>query len=647
MSNAASYPPMPRHGHKPYSLSAANHHDAFAVSHRSLTNPHSRTDGHSIALNGGTSTSSPSSRLSLKQTSQITAKNVMFYRSGDTNYQSFKVAVSKRNFRTFDALLENLSERVPLPFGVRTISTPNGTHGISRLEELEDGKAYICSDRKTVKPLNLSLVPKSRPPWFISKPKTRTRQIASLVRRTDQTSRDSSVPTRYLQVKTPKKIVIVKNGDPTFRHSILLSRRTPQSFNQILDDVAEIFRVKQHKLYTTDGRRVESLQELFLGANVYVLGGKEPFVPMEYRMKRNSNNASKSGSSIENSTKAESAIMPKELKKTKGRWRVTVTTSELPAAGTDSRVFIAVYGVKGNSGPIPLAHNNISTNSESGGKDKSRKLFMSGSEDEFVINVGFIADIKKIRISHDNSGKTSPGWLCEEVVMTDLTTSEVLTFPFNRWLSRDEDDGEICRELPASMKEGAVLPVLRYIVSVTTGDLWNAGTEANVYVTLYGNIADSGARLLQLNGKAKALHKGSTDVFRFEAVDLGQLQRVVIGHDGIGHGAGWFLEKIVVKEDRVGSEEYIFRCGRWLDEGEDDRKIVRELHVEQKLPANSRVRTNAEKAKELELWEQEKWKFQKGNRIMIISKSTGRAIRTRPDGSVDGLGEVSHPFGMP
>nr|XP_039257172.1 lipoxygenase homology domain-containing protein 1-like [Styela clava] len=640
MSGTTSLPIMPRHPGPP-SLSA-NHRDTFSISHRSV-GPHSTISGPPHI--GGTSASTPTSRLSIKDSSQIMAKNVLFYRSGDTNFQSFKVAVTKRNFRTFDSLLENLSEKVSLPFGVRTISTPNGTHGISRLDELEDGKAYICSDRKTVKPLNLNLKRKNRPPWFISKPKTRTRRVPTLARRSSQTSPETSLPPRYQQVKTPKKVVIVKNGDPSFRHIILLSRRTHQNFDQILEDVADIFRIKQHHLYSCEGRKIESLQELFANGNVFVLAGKESFIPMEYRMKRGANAQSKSGSSAENTNAVDSARMPKELKRTKGRWRVTVTTSELPAAGTDSRVLLTVYGAKGNSGAIPLNHNNVTGTSTIVNRDKSKKLFMSGNEDEFVVNVGFISDIRKIRISHDNSGKSSPGWLCEEVILSDLTTGEVMTFPFNRWLSRDEDDGEICRELPATAQNEHSPPVLRYIVSVHTGDLWNAGTEANVYITLYGTLGDSGSRLLQVNGKPKQLHKGSNDVFRFEAVDLGTLQRLVVGHDGAGPGAGWYLERIIVREDRVGSDEYIFHCDRWLDESQDDRKIVREIFVETKA-SHSRLRNHNEKSRELELWDQEKWKFQKGNQIMLISKATGRSIRTKPDGSVDGLGVVSHPFDL-
>lgn len=50
---------------------------------------------------------------------------------------------------------------------------------------------------------------------FYSKPKTRTRVVAQLARRPDAES--FRVPLRLTQVKTPKKIVIVRNGEPNFR----------------------------------------------------------------------------------------------------------------------------------------------------------------------------------------------------------------------------------------------------------------------------------------------------------------------------------------------------------------------------------------------------------------------------------------------
>nr|XP_026691111.1 lipoxygenase homology domain-containing protein 1-like isoform X2 [Ciona intestinalis] len=586
------------------------------------------TNGLTGESSNSGSNRSPSTRTSLKYaSSQATAKNVSFYRSGDNHMQAFKVAITRRNFRTFDSLLESLSDRIPLPFGVRTVSTPHGTHGISRLDEFEDGKSYVCSDKKTVKPLNMKAMQSTRPPWFISKPRTRTRVVAQLVRRPD--AETFRAPQRTNQVKTPKKIIIVRNGEPSFRHSILLSRRTPQSFESILDDIGEVFRIRVQKLYTTDGRRIETLQDLFFGPNTFVAASREAFQPMDYRFKRVaiSDDTKDPNSDLHGNLDKERT--PKELKKTKGRWTVAIATSELPAAGTDARVTITVYGTKGNTGPILL-------------NDKNEPTFRSGNEDEFSVNVGSIGEIRKIRISHDNSG-TSPGWLCESVTLTDQTTGEILQFPCNRWLSRDEDDGEICRELPARWSDKTVLPEITYVVTVTTGNLWNAGTSANVHMTIFGDLGDCGPRLLQHGGKSLPQVKGTTVVFRMQAVSLGTLYRVVIGHDGNTDGDGWFLERIAIKEDRVGSEEWIFPCNRWLDVGEDDGKIIRELYaeVEPKPHLQSRSRSQAEKAKEDMLWDLEKWKFQRGNQIILLSHATHNAIRVRNDAGIDGLGDPS------
>lgn len=39
------------------------------------------------------------------------------------------------------------------------------------------------------------------------------------------------------------------------------------------------------------------------------------------------------------------------------------------------------------------------------------------------------------------------------------------------------------------------------------------------------------------------------DEFLIESVSLGQVRRVRVGHDGRGGGCGWFLDKVMVRED--------------------------------------------------------------------------------------------------
>lgn len=62
------------------------------------------------------------------------------------------------------------------------------------------------------------------------------------------------------------------------------------------------------------------------------------------------------------------------------------------------------------------------------------------------------------------------------------------------------------------------MTVIKYEVAVTTGELWNAGTKANVYLTMYGERGDSGVRqltaerkdLLFLSGQVSSCNSEST-----------------------------------------------------------------------------------------------------------------------------------------
>ena len=71
------------------------------------------------------------------------------------------------------------------------------------------------------------------------------------------------------------------------------------------------------------------------------------------------------------------------------------------------------------------------------------------------------------------------------------------------------------------------------------------------------------------------------DLFVYEGVSVHDLERLVISHKGKGHGAGWFLDRVVVTEMEGDNseQEYIFPCGRWLDDHEDNKAVERELRM--------------------------------------------------------------------
>lgn len=121
-----------------------------------------------------------------------------------------------------------------------------------------------------------------------------------------------------------------------------------------------------------------------------------------------------------------------------------------------------------------------------------------------------------------------------EVVEELREVVETFTFPCNRWLARDEEDGEMVVELLTEDNEdlegewgGGRWVVLRgeilckcarspcvflivnsYEVHVFTGTMWGAGTDANVYITVYGEIGDTGERRLRKSNNLNKFEKG-------------------------------------------------------------------------------------------------------------------------------------------
>jgi hypothetical protein len=245
------------------------------------------------------------------------------------------------------------------------------------------------------------------------------------------------------------------------------------------------------------------------------------------------------------------------------QYKVLVRTGDRRAGGTSARVFMNIIGAEGETGDRPL--------------DSKRSNFSRGAEDEFIIEAVDIGEIQKIRIGHDNKGMT-PGWYFEgaDVINTSVEPPQSWNFKCDRWLARDEDDKQIVREVApfgddmAQPSAGAV----QYTVEVYTGDVRYAGTDANVAIQIFGENGDTGTRQLQNKWK-NDFERGQTDVFTLEAADLGKIERVRIGHDGKGAGAGWFLDKIVVKNPDMTDE--VCDCGRWLDQKEDDGLTEREL----------------------------------------------------------------------
>ena len=79
--------------------------------------------------------------------SEKKARKARFYRNGDRYFKGLVYAISTDRFRSFDALLveltRSLSDNVNLPQGVRTIYTIDGSKKLTSLDELVEGEGAL------------------------------------------------------------------------------------------------------------------------------------------------------------------------------------------------------------------------------------------------------------------------------------------------------------------------------------------------------------------------------------------------------------------------------------------------------------------------------------------------------------------------
>lgn len=124
-------------------------------------------------------------------------------------------------------------------------------------------------------------------------------------------------------------------------------------------------------------------------------------------------------------------------------------------------------------------------------------------------------------------------------------------------------------------KARGLVPV-KYEIIIITGDEKGAGTDANVFITVFGSNGDSGCR--QLRQKFRNLfERGQTDRFLLEMLDMGELLRVRVEHDNTRLSPGWLLDRVEVTNTANGVTT-IFLCGKWLDTTRADGQIFRILY---------------------------------------------------------------------
>lgn len=182
------------------------------------------------------------------------AKRIRFLCNGDKFFKGVVMAVGPERYRSFDSLLEELTralaENINLPSGVRILFTMDGQK-VTNIDELEDGKFYICSssgdqfkkvdyailnnnNSSNTLPRSGKFITKSAPP------------------------RVNKTPTSF--VVRPRIIIVIRNGiRPRKVVRALLNKRNAPSLDQCFSTITDIVKLDTgavRKVYTLNGNQV-------------------------------------------------------------------------------------------------------------------------------------------------------------------------------------------------------------------------------------------------------------------------------------------------------------------------------------------------------------------------------------------------------
>uniref|UniRef100_A0A672YSX1 Serine/threonine-protein kinase DCLK2 n=1 Tax=Sphaeramia orbicularis TaxID=375764 RepID=A0A672YSX1_9TELE len=209
------------------------------------------------------------------------AKKVRFYRNGDRYFNGIVYAISMDRFRTFDALLadltRSLSDNVNLPQGVRTIYTLDGSKRITCIDQLVEGDSYVCSSIEAYKKLDYTK--NVNPNWSVN-----VKAAASSSRGPPSLGSAKANICDGRENKDfirPKLVTIVRSGvKPRKAVRILLNKKTAHSYEQVLTDITDAIKLDSgvvKKIYTLEGKLVMCLQDFFGDEDIFVACGPEKF----------------------------------------------------------------------------------------------------------------------------------------------------------------------------------------------------------------------------------------------------------------------------------------------------------------------------------------------------------------------------------
>ncbi|XP_054557404.1 doublecortin domain-containing protein 2C isoform X2 [Talpa occidentalis] len=203
------------------------------------------------------------------------ARTILVYRNGDPFFAGRKFVLSRRRVASFEALLEQLTEQVAVPCGVRRLFTPVRGHLVRELDALlQAGGKYVAAGRERFKKLDYARIEPRAPAKA-----RRRREIKPVVHC------DINVPSRWQTYHRLSRCINVFTNGSLFTPpaKVIIPKFTLTDWNSVLAMVGEkVFPLGGvHRLFTLTGRLLDSSEGLQEN-HFYVAAGLEAFKHFPY-----------------------------------------------------------------------------------------------------------------------------------------------------------------------------------------------------------------------------------------------------------------------------------------------------------------------------------------------------------------------------
>lgn len=169
----------------------------------------------------------------------------------------------KNSFQCFDAVVDKPSTTTGHNFALPQNSSFTSTH----LEQLENRRCSLCSESQQAKSVTSEVSGNESASWY--QPQSPSHQHTprrpmrpegdpayGVAHHRHKRHHPQHQPQHQAQHRHCKRIVLVKNSNPSIQKTVLLRRKPLHSLGVFMDDVSELMQCLIRKLYTLDGRKV-------------------------------------------------------------------------------------------------------------------------------------------------------------------------------------------------------------------------------------------------------------------------------------------------------------------------------------------------------------------------------------------------------